>query len=404
MTKNSTKKIPRLRFKGFSGEWEEKKLGDISEVFDGVHQTPEYQNKGVPFISVENLKNLLTNKYISEKAFEKDFKNNRLHKGDILMSRIGSIGEDNIVKNDEPMAFYVSLASIRSDVKFINPVFLMYLIKSSNFKNELWRRTLHVAFPKKINKNEISKIYVTIPKINEEQQKIGSFFAKLDQLIDLQRQKVEQFKKIKRGYLQKMFPQKGESIPRLRFNGFSGEWEEKKLGDIIEPINSKKVDKPEKYNLLKVQLHFKGAVKSKDHPRVTSNGRPYYLRNPGELIIGRQNFHHGGIAITNNSIYNCVASNAIQSFSFKNNNKYFVYNCISRKDWLKRTTIYINGTGQKEYSLRTLNKLKVMVPNISEENYIGSFLLKLDLKFNYEELKLKKLIKLKKSYLQKMFC
>ena len=90
-----------VRFKADDGsdfpEWEEKKLGEIADVYDGVHQTPEYVSNGVKFVSVENIENIYsTNKYITQEAFERDYKNNIPKKWDILMTRIGDVGRCSI--------------------------------------------------------------------------------------------------------------------------------------------------------------------------------------------------------------------------------------------------------------------------------------------------------------------
>ena len=106
-------RVPKRRFPGFEGEWEEKKLKDVSEIYDGTHQTPRYTTDGIMFLSVENIKTLKSNKYISKDDFIKDFKIFPQN-GDVLMTRIGDIGTSNVVNTDDKLAFYVSLALIRS--------------------------------------------------------------------------------------------------------------------------------------------------------------------------------------------------------------------------------------------------------------------------------------------------
>ena len=115
-------RVPKRRFPGFEEEWEENKLGEVSDIYDGTHQTPRYTTDGIMFLSVENIKTLKSNKYISEADFLKDFKISP-QKGDVLMTRIGDIGTSNVVKTDAKLAFYVSLALIRStqlDSNFLN--------------------------------------------------------------------------------------------------------------------------------------------------------------------------------------------------------------------------------------------------------------------------------------------
>ena len=168
--------------------WEQRRLGDVTEVFDGTHQTPTYTDGGVMFVSVEDIATLRSDKYISRDACEKDFK---VHpeKGDTLMTRIGDIGTANVVNSDDDLAFYVSLALLKP--REIDSIYLVYCLSSPFARNELYKRTLHIAFPKKINKNEIEKSLIPYPISNAEQRKIGALFSRLDNLIALHQRKLD---------------------------------------------------------------------------------------------------------------------------------------------------------------------------------------------------------------------
>jgi type I restriction enzyme S subunit len=162
-------------------------LAEIADVYDGTHQTPQYTDDGIMFLSVENIKTLKSQKYISEEAFMTEFKIFP-EKGDVLMTRIGDIGTANVFESNEPTAYYVSLALIKC--KDLDPYFLKESIYSETVKKDLWHRTLHIAFPKKINKNEIEKIQIPFPKDRPEQELIGTFFTNLDNLITLHQRKL----------------------------------------------------------------------------------------------------------------------------------------------------------------------------------------------------------------------
>ena len=194
--------VPEIRLDGFEGEWEIRKLSEVSEVYDGTHQTPNYTESGVKFLSVENISTLESEKYISEEDFEKDFKVFPEF-GDVLMTRIGSIGVPNIVKTSEKIAFYVSLALLKPKKK-TNSLFMKSSIESNPFQEELWKKTLHIAFPKKINKNDISQSTIKCPSY-EEQQAIGSYFSNLDNLITTHQEKISQLETLKKKLLQDMF-------------------------------------------------------------------------------------------------------------------------------------------------------------------------------------------------------
>ena len=155
---------------------------DVVGIYDGTHQTPNYQGYGVMFVSVEDIQTLISKKYISEEDYEKNY-SVVPEQGDILMTRIGDIGTANIVKSAAPLAYYVSLALLKN--KGTNAEFLKANITAPAFQNELWLRTLHTAYPKKINKDEIEKCIISIAPSNEEQAQIGEYFDSLDNLITL---------------------------------------------------------------------------------------------------------------------------------------------------------------------------------------------------------------------------
>ena len=192
---------PELRFPGFTDAWEQRELAELCNVYDGTHQTPRYTNSGVMFVSVENIKTLESDKYISEDDFKNEFKIFPEF-GDILLTRIGDVGSANIILDNIKRAYYVSLALLKP--KGVNSLFLLALLSSASVQSEIWKRTLHIAFPKKINKNEISKVIVSKPSILE-QKKIGELIYALDQIITLHQRKLDHLQLQKKALLQQMF-------------------------------------------------------------------------------------------------------------------------------------------------------------------------------------------------------
>lgn len=172
---------PELRFFGFTNDWEQRKLNEIASIYDGTHQTPRYTSNGIPFLSVENITTLQSSKFISEKDFLRDFPVYP-KKGDVLLTRIGDVGTANVYERNQKVAFYVSLALLK--LRETDPYFVNASFRSNSTRKEVWKRTLHIAFPKKINKNEIGKVNIQIPSL-AEQRKIGIFFYSLDRLITL---------------------------------------------------------------------------------------------------------------------------------------------------------------------------------------------------------------------------
>lgn len=166
-------------------------MGDIVGIYDGVHQTPKYQDNGIMFLSVENIATLKSTKYVSEEDFKRDYKVYP-QENDILMTRIGDVGTTNVVTDNGLKAYYVSLALLK--YKNTNPYFLSNAIQSNYVQKGLANRTLKTAIPMKINKDEIGKVDVILPTSVEEQAKIGDYFKSLDTLITLHQRELDKLK------------------------------------------------------------------------------------------------------------------------------------------------------------------------------------------------------------------
>ncbi|WP_180068471.1 restriction endonuclease subunit S [Acinetobacter sp. YH16038] len=199
----------QIRFKADDGsefgEWRNYKLKDIADIYDGTHQTPNYVEQGVPFYSVEHVtaNDFSNTKFIAEDVYQAELKRISLQKGDILMTRIGDIGTSRLIDWDVRASFYVSLALIKIKNED-NSSFIDQYIKSQNFQRELHERTIHVAFPKKINLGEIGLCMIELPCL-EEQTKIANFLSAIDQKIEKVVKQIEETKQWKKGLLQQMF-------------------------------------------------------------------------------------------------------------------------------------------------------------------------------------------------------
>ena len=159
-----------------------KKLDEIATCYDGIHQAPKYTNDGIPFISVKNIKNIYeTDKYISKEEFKK-FKI-KPKKDDVFMTRIGDIGTCAIVKNDDDLAYYVTLTLIRPNHSVVLSRFIKYFIESDYGKKELNKRILHKAIPIKINLGDVGKLELPIPPL-EVQLHVVNILDKFSTIIN----------------------------------------------------------------------------------------------------------------------------------------------------------------------------------------------------------------------------
>ncbi|MEB2296061.1 MAG: restriction endonuclease subunit S [Ignavibacteria bacterium] len=195
----------KKRLPGFSGEWEVKKLGDVAEIRDGTHQTPVYVDDGIQFYSVENIteNNFTNTKFISLEEHKRLTKTYKIEKGDILMTRIGSIGDCKLINWDVEASFYVSLALLKIKKGYSNK-FIAHLIKSYDFQKEIELRSLQWAVPKKINLGAISAIDIKIPTDVTEQDAIAEVLNNIDSDIESLEQKLNKYKLIKQGMMQNL--------------------------------------------------------------------------------------------------------------------------------------------------------------------------------------------------------
>ncbi|HGO2000778.1 TPA: restriction endonuclease subunit S [Staphylococcus aureus] len=405
MSNTQKKNVPELRFPGFEGEWEEKKLGEVAKIYDGTHQTPKYTNEGIKFLSVENIKTLNSSKYISEEAFEKEFKI-RPEFGDILMTRIGDIGTPNIVSSNEKFAYYVSLALLKT--KNLNSYFLKNLILSSSIQNELWRKTLHVAFPKKINKNEIGKIKINYPK-KQEQQKIGQFFSKLDRQIELEEQKLELLQQQKKGYMQKIFSQE------LRFKDENGEdypdWKEKKLGDITEQSMYGIGASATRFDSKNIYIRITDIDEKSRKLNYQNLTTPDELNNKyklkrNDILFARTGASTGKSYIhkEEKDIYNYYFAGFLIKFEIdEQNNPLFIYQFTLTSKFNKWVKVMSVRSGQPGINSEEYAKLPLVLPNKLEQQKIAEFLDRFDQQIELEKQKIEILQQQKKDLLQSMF-
>ena len=393
--------VPKIRFKGFTDVWEQRKLNELCNIYDGTHQTPNYKDSGIMFLSVENIKDLSSNKYISYEDFKKNFKVYP-EKNDILMTRIGDIGTTNIVKENSLKAYYVSLALLKC--RSINPYYLNFAIKSDYVQNGLKLRSLLTAIPMKINKDQIGEVDINYPIDPEEQSNIGKLFDNLDNLITLHQRKCDNLINVKKSLLEKMFPKNSSNIPEIRFKGFTDVWEQRKLANLINEyketvtsdctlpvLTSSKVD-----GVVLQEEHF---GRKQNHDITGYNILPYgycTYRNRSD-----------GIDFTFN-INKCCKMGIISKFYpvfYGNKNNINLISIIlnNSKEVAREIGYTCSGTGQKVLSFLDLQKMNIIIPNRSEQDKISDLFDNLDNLITLHQRKLEKLKNTKKSMLEKMF-
>ena len=232
------KKVPELRFKGFTDEWEQRKLGDLAEIKDSARiPNIKWQKEGVPYLrssdlSSEHIKDGLFLSLADYMKYDKITGSPK--KGDLIFASGGDIGLA-IYKHDS-LPIYVQGGSIlyvkTSKCENLDGLFLKYSFASPKVKKYIRNASTGTSLKHFVLK-PANALPISYPDLIE-QEKIGSFFKQLDDTIALHQRKLDLLKEQKKGYLQKMFPKNGAKVPELRFAGFADDWEERKAKEMIK--------------------------------------------------------------------------------------------------------------------------------------------------------------------------
>jgi len=270
----------------------------------------------------------------------------------------------------------------------LSPIFLNQYIKTSFFQRELWKRTIHVAFPKKINLGEIGECVILFPQ-KPEQEKIASFLSSVDDWLENLKKQKEEWEKYKKGIMQQIFPAKDQKTPKLRFPEFDGDWEEKRFKDIFSSIPTKK------YQIKNIDFLKTGKFKVVDQGKKEiagySNNEDKLLKNTGVIIFG----DHTTILkyIDFDFIVGADGTKILKNKNKNDDLKFLYYNLV------------INNVEQDGYKrhFSILKEKSLKIPQKPEQEKIALFLTSIDDIINSMETKITALENWKKGLMQKMF-
>ena len=227
MTEN--RKAPKLRFKGFTDAWEQRKLGEIVDSYSGGTPTAgksEYYGGTIPFIRSAEVNSDTTELFLTEEGL-KTSSAKMVNKGDILYALYGATsGEVGLARLDG--AINQAILDIKPHEDYDAPFIMNWLRKSK----ESIIGTYLQGGQGNLSGTIVTSLIVDCPDY-DEQKRIGEFFANLDNLITLHQRKLDRLKNIKKSMLDKMFPKNGEVVPEIRFKGFTDAWEQRKLGEVL---------------------------------------------------------------------------------------------------------------------------------------------------------------------------
>ncbi|WP_225418057.1 restriction endonuclease subunit S [Limosilactobacillus reuteri] len=375
-------------------KWEQHKLGEVVSVFDGTHQTPNYKTKGIMFLSVENINTLLSNKYISENEYRQRFKIKPQYL-DVFMTRIGTIGKTNVITTHKPIAYYVSLALLRP--QNIQSFFLSFIIQTSKVQQDIWKRTLQIAFPQKINKDEIGKVTLALP-LQKEQIDIEKLLLKLDKLITLQQRKLKQLERLKTAMLQQLLA--NQRFPKVRFNDFKDSWKDYRLGEVFDEF-SVKSKRENEYKLLSSTT---SGMESRSGRVSGHSNIGYKVIDNGDIVLSPQNLWLGNINL--NNMGKGIVSPSYHTFKIVNANPIFVnFQLKTEKMLFEYKMVSVQGASvvRRNLDMDAFKKIVIKIPNEKEQIKIASLFSSISNIINNHQNKLTQLSTLKKYLLQKMF-
>ena len=238
---------PKIRFKGYSEDWEQRKLSEIATMHARIGwqnlRTSEFLDDGDYMLITgtdfeDGRINFSTCHYVEKERYDQD-RNIQISDGSILITKDGTLGKVAYVQGLKKPAILnagVFNVQIRKENN-VDGKYLFQYLKAPFLMDYVGQKATGGTI-KHLNQNILVDFPVVMPKI-EEQERLGAYFEQLDHLITLHQRKCEQTQKLKKYMLQKMFPQDKTNVPKIRFDGFTDAWEQRKLGELADKVTEK---------------------------------------------------------------------------------------------------------------------------------------------------------------------
>ena len=375
------------------------------------HETPKLVEKGVPFISVDAI---VDNKIdfnrkrgnISEEYDELCCKKYKPQFHDVYLVKSGStVGKVAIVETTDRFNIWSPLAAMRCGEKTY-PYFLYDLLQTKDLQAQVADKASNGTQPN-LSMRELEKFPVSVPSNLEEQKKIGDYFRSLDHLITLHQRKCDETKKLKKCMLQKMFPKEGEKVPEIRFSGFTGDWKQRKLGEVFEQTtNFVNPDKGE-IELWSLTVEDGLTPKSERYNReflVKKNANFKKVR-PGDIVYNPMNMTLGAVGYNGMLKNVAVSGYYITMFVKTGYDSYYINTWLKSPQALSLYKTFATGSliEKQRVQFSTLSIIPTVFPEYEEQKRIGCYFNNLDSLITFHQQKCDELKNIKKFMLQNMF-
>ena len=386
--------VPKLRFPGFTDDWEQRKVFELAEKTYGggtpATSNEAFWNGNIPWIQSSDIVDgklfgVEPRKHITQEGLNNSATQLVPENSIAIITRVG-VGKLAFM----PFSYTTSQDFLSLSKLNTEPFFTVYACYKK-LQSEL--NAVQGTSIKGITKDELLAKIIMVPKY-AEQQKIGVFFKQLDNLITLHQCECNELQELKKSMLQKMFPKAGKTVPEIRFPGFDGEWEETTLGELL------KYEQPQKY-----------IVKNTDYSDeynipVLTAGQSFILGYTNETEGIKEATSEKPIIIFDDF----TTSSHLVNFSFKvkssamklltpvneQGNIVFLYNILNNVGY--------KPTAHERHWISKFSNFIVLVPSLEEQQKIGSFFKELDNRIELQKQKLDEIKKYKKGLLQQMFC
>ncbi|EGP4508689.1 restriction endonuclease subunit S [Listeria monocytogenes] len=389
--------------------WEQRELGELMNVksVKRIHQS-DWTDKGIRFLRARDIVSASKGKvpseylYISRKIYEEYSKiSGKVENGDLLVTGVGSIGIPMLINHDEPLYFKDGNIIWFQNMKYINGEFFYYSFISYSIQKFIRDSAgTGTVGTYTIDSGRKTPIYLSN---NNEQEKIGSFFKLLDNTIALHQRKLDALKLMKKGFLQQMFPKRGENIPKIRLDDFDDIWEERILGEFLKESKIKGSN-GSLAKKLTVKLWRKGVV-PKEEIYTGSSATQYYIRKTGQFIYGKLDFLNQAFGIIPLELDGYESTLDSPAFDIEESiNETFLLEYVSLVRFYKYQGNIANGSRRaKRIHTDTFFEMPIPLPNSNEQQKIGTFSQQIDDLIALQQNKLEKISSLKRFYLKNMF-
>lgn len=380
------KEIPAIRFQGFTDDWEQRKLGDLAEV-NPKSVIPEK-------FEYVDLESVVGTEIIAHRTETRDSAPSRAQrlakKGDVFYQTVRPYQKNNCLFEgaERSYVFSTGYAQFRSHG---DSYFLLTMLQREDFVNNVLDRCTGTSYPA-INANVLADLTVSYPVDIQEQIKIGQYFKRLDYLIALHQRKLTKLQLLKKSMLTKMFPKDGARVPEIRFQGFHGDWEQRKVSDICSISTGK----------------------SNTQDKEDDGIYPFYVRSPiiehsNKYLYDEEAVLTVGDGVGTGKVFHYVNGKydlhqrVYRMYGFSDNiSAKFFYQYFS-KEFYNRVMAMTAKTSVDSVRYKMIADMDIQLPSKAEQDKIAKFLFSLDGLISLHQRKLSKLQQIKQAMLSKLF-